>query len=303
MCVLTQTNEEALIIDALLRRNGINSQLSQSIGNLRFANLAEIKYFFKKIGSLCDTSLIPDEIWGLAKEKTLSKYANSTAIAYVKRCWDQFEKTNNAKYVNDFRDFVFESFVEDFCDVDARGVFISTIHKAKGKEFDDVFMLVSDTNRKGMDDNLMRRYYVGMTRAKKRLFIHTNSDIFNDMDVDGYSIDDKEYSLPEEVVLQTTYRDVNLDYFIDKKNDVLALNAGDSLKSDGVYLYIPATNKPIALLSKKMQQELLGWKEKEYRIKSVTVSFVVAWKPHDAPKSDPHVAIFLSKLVLSNKLQ
>lgn len=35
-CVLTQTNEEAVILIALLRKHGINSKLIQSMDGLRF---------------------------------------------------------------------------------------------------------------------------------------------------------------------------------------------------------------------------------------------------------------------------
>lgn len=51
-------------------------------------------------------------------------------------------------------------------------VVVSTIHKAKGREFDDVYMLISDGYLR--DDHLMRRYYVGITRAKNDyLYIQT----------------------------------------------------------------------------------------------------------------------------------
>ena len=36
---------------------------------------------------------------------------------YVKRCVEQFEQTNKTKYFSDFKEFLFESSVEDFCDV------------------------------------------------------------------------------------------------------------------------------------------------------------------------------------------
>ncbi|MDD3041097.1 RecQ family ATP-dependent DNA helicase, partial [Bacteroides sp.] len=42
-CVLTQTNEEAVILMALLRKQGINSKLIQSMDGLRFWNMAEMR--------------------------------------------------------------------------------------------------------------------------------------------------------------------------------------------------------------------------------------------------------------------
>ena len=103
---------------------------------------------------------------------------------YVKRCVEQFEQTNKVKYLSDFKEFVFESSVEDFCDVSGADVVVSTIHKAKGREFDDVYMLISDNYSK--DIHLMRRYYVGITRTKNQLFVHTNGDCFNHLSADRY---------------------------------------------------------------------------------------------------------------------
>ena len=47
--ILTQTNEEAVIMLALLHSHGIKAKLVQSMDGLRFWNLAEVRYFLKKI--------------------------------------------------------------------------------------------------------------------------------------------------------------------------------------------------------------------------------------------------------------
>ena len=58
-CVLTQTNEEAVILMALLRKHGINSKLIQSMNGLRFwTHPAKFKDTVEKIigeaGNLSD---------------------------------------------------------------------------------------------------------------------------------------------------------------------------------------------------------------------------------------------------------
>lgn len=171
VCVLTQTNEEAVIVVALLRKQGIHSKLIQSMEGLLFWNMAEMRYFLKYVGKRVSTPLIPDELWEEAKNATFTAYEGSLGLAYVKRCVELFEQINRMKYFTDFKEFVFESSMEDFCELSGADVVVSTIHKAKGKEFDDVYMLISDDYLK--DDHLMRRYYVGITRAKNRLFVHT----------------------------------------------------------------------------------------------------------------------------------
>ncbi len=297
-CVLTQTNEEAVILMALLRKHGVNSKLIQSMDGLRFWNMAEIRYFLRYMDKRIKTPLITEELWEEAKHATFSAYDRSISLAYVKRCVEQFEQTNKTKYFNDFKEFVFESSVEDFCDVLGTDVVVSTIHKAKGREFDDVYMLISDNYSK--DVHLMRRYYVGMTRAKNRLFVHTNGDCFNRLSVDWYFIDQQQYDMPEEIVLQLSHKDVYLGFFKERKQEVLALRGGDSLTYNNSVLYDIRTNKPVAKLSQKMQATLLEWQGRGYNVKSASVRFVVAWKSKDAPKDDPETAVLLADLVLSN---
>ena len=232
-----------------------------------------------------------------AKCATFSAYDRSQSLMYVKQCVEQFEQTNKTKYFSDFKEFVFESSVEDFCDISGADVVVSTIHKAKGREFDDVYMLVSDGYIK--DSHLMRRYYVGITRAKNRLFIHTNGDYFNHLSTDRYFIDQQQYDMPEEIVLQLSHKDVYLDFFKERKQEVLALRGGDSLTYSNFFLYSSLTDRPVAKLSSKMQGILSEWEERGYKVKSASVRFVMAWKPKDAEKNEPETAVLLADLGLS----
>ena len=297
LCVLTQTNEEAVILIALLRKHGINSKLVQSMDGLRFWNMAEMRYFLRYLDKRIKTPLITEELWEEAKHATFSIYDRSLSLTYVKRCVEQFEQTNKTKYFSDFKEFVFESSVEDFCDTSGTDVVVSTIHKAKGREFDDVYMLISDNYVK--DAHLMRRYYVGITRAKNRLFIHTNGDCFNHLSANLYLIDQQQYDMPEEIILQLSHKDVNLGFFKERKQEVLALRGGDSLIYNDFFLYSSSTDKPIAKLSSRMQGTLSEWEQRGYKVKSASVRFVVAWKPKDAQKNEPETAVLLADLVLS----
>ena len=297
-CILAQTNEETVILMALLRKYGINGKLIQSMGGIRFCNMVEVRYFLRCIDKRVKTPLIPEEVWENAKRATFSTYATSRSLVYIKRCVELFEQTNKAKYTSDFKEFVFESQVEDFCDVSGADVVISTIHKAKGREFDDVYMLISDDYKK--DADLMRRFYVGMTRAKNRLFIHTNGDCFSRLSADRHSRNLQEYTMPEEIVLQLSHSDVYLDFFKELKREVLALRSGDALNYKNFILY-DLTHKPVAKLSQDMQKKLSEWQERGYEVKSASVRFVVAWKSKDAPKDESETAVLLADLLLTLK--
>ncbi len=298
-CVLTQTNEEAAILVALLRKHGLNSKLIQSMNGLRFWNLAEVRMFLKQIDQETHTPIVPDAVWEKAKNITFSKYEDSTSLHYLKRCIQLFENTNKSKYLNDFKEYVFESSVEDFCDLSGADIVVSTIHKSKGQEFDDVYMLI--THPQHLTNEILRCYYVGATRAKQRLFIHTNSNIFNRMPADKHRVCQQQYGLPDEIILQLTHKDVDLDFFKPRKKEILALRAGQTLRFSENYLYECAMNMPVGHLSKKMQGELCNWTKKNYFVTSATIRFIVAWRPNKAPKEEKEHAVLLLDLCLNKK--
>ena len=294
--VLTHTNEEAVILVALLRKHGLRSKLIQSMDGFRFWNMAEVRLFLKYIERDTHTPIVTDEVWNEAKRKTFQAYATSSSLPYLKRCIELFEKINKAKYLTDFKELVFESTTEDFCDTSDADVVVSTIHKSKGCEFDDVYMLVSQPQH--VTDSEMRRYYVGMTRARKRLFIYTNSTLFDRLPADIHQVDQTPYVFPDEVMLQLSHKDVNLGFFKSRKKEILSLRSGEKLCFANNLLYVPNNQQPVAQLSQKMQAELAQWALKGYLVSSATIRFVVAWKPKDAPKDEKEYAVLLLDLEL-----
>ena len=160
-------------------------------------------------------------------------------------------------------------------------------------------MLLFDNPYK--DEALFRQYYVGITRAKNRLFIHTNSDLFSKLPSNIQNNDTKQYPMPEEIVLQLSHKDVFLDFFKSIKQEVLALRSGDPLILEDSYLLTPSTHRAVAKLSTRMQESIASWKKKGYNISSASVRYVVAWKPKNAPKEEPETAVLLIDLVLVQK--
>ena len=298
--ILTQTNEEAVIMLALLHSHGIKAKLVQSMDGLRFWNLAEVRYFLKKIDqSLKETKspIIPDDIWETAKHQTYQKYASSLALQYLHRSLQIFEQTNRAKFYSDLKEFVFESSVEDFCDITESDIVVSTIHKAKGHEFDHVLMLI--THPEHPTDEILRRYYVGMTRAKQTLTIHTNGNLFDTLHTAQYLYDTQAYDEPNEIVLQLSHKDVNLGFSKPHKDTILSLRSGMPLTYHDHCLCLPSTSKDIAQFSIKMNEKIGKWELKGYKITTAKIRFIVAWKSKDAPKDEKESAIVLADLVMT----
>lgn len=299
-CVLTHTNEEAATMVALLRRNGVKAKLVQSMSDLRFCNIAEMRYFMKCIERRHTSPTISQEAWEEAKQRTFGKYAQSTALPYIRRCVELFESTNRAKYYSDFSEYVFESSVEDFCDLSDADVVVSTIHKSKGMEFDNVYMIVSGNPK--IDDELLRCHYVAITRAKHYLSIHTNGNMFdNGMYADLRSGCNLQYSMPEEIVIQLSHKDVNLGFFSHCKKSVLKLKSGDPLIYDNQCLRDTSTKNAVAETSKQMNAKLAAWGTKGYRVTAAKVRFIVAWKPKNAPRDEEPTAVLLADLTMKRQ--
>ncbi len=297
-CVLTQKNEEAVLIVGLLRKYGLNSKLIQSMEGFRFWNIAEVRLFLKIIETNTSTPLITDEIWEKAKQKTFSTYADSTSLPYLQRCLQLFEEINKVKYLTDLKEYIFESSIEDYCDLSGADVVVSTIHKSKGREFDNVYMLINDSLN--ISDETIRRYYVGITRAKQRLFIHTNTSLFDQLPANNKYADQNVYNTPSEIVLQLSHKDVNLGFFKNRKSKILALKAGNKLRYENSFFY-DTHNNQVCQLSQKMQNEVNEWREKGYFISDSTIRFIVAWKPKDAPKEEEEHAVILLELELKKQ--
>ena len=290
VCVLTNTNEDGLRVLGVLLKNGKRAKLIQSLDGFRLYNLLEIRVFLKAIDRNLHSPVISDEIWRGAKNELFSHYNNSACIDNVRRLISDFEETHSVKYRSDFEEFLNESKFEDFYDEqDQDVIYISTIHKAKGREFDSVYMMLK--NSVGRTDADRRALYVGMTRAKSNLYIHTNTSMFDKYCIEGveYIEDGAEYEAPTEIVLQTTHKDVVLDFFKNKKEIIFNLRSGAKLMLDDMHLVAEINERDVrvAKFSKAFVETIQRLNDKGYYLKSADVRFVVAWKGEEDTEETP----------------
>jgi ATP-dependent DNA helicase RecQ len=275
--VLTRTNEETMQVAYELERRGLRATIAQSMGGFRFGNLAEVRYFLKQLGNK-DEAVIPTERWQEAKRCTLKTYATSTCLNIMKHFFADFEATHRSYYYSDLREYIFESNIEDFIAADEQSVFVSTIHKAKGREFDTVYLLSPVPD--GSDVNDLRAYYVGLTRAKQNLYLVTNPPA--------------EYAA---ISIALNMHDVILDFFKGRKVIILRLRSGDSLNyHDGYLLNEQGVN--IAVLSAAGKDKLKVWTDRGYAVTEAIVSFTLAWRPAN---SQMEYAVCLANLVLTKQ--
>lgn len=269
--ILTRTNEQALQVAYLLEQQGIHPLLAQAGGIFRFINLAEVRYFMKQTG---DGSTISGEQWLSAKKRTCERYASSRLLPVMQTFWDRYEHANKNYYRSDLRQFLLESEVDDFLPANG-SVFVGTIHKAKGREFDTVHLFVDNPESVEPDD--LRTSYVGITRARHTLYLHTRP------------------RLPQtNIAVSLGLHDVWLDYFRDRKDSVLRLRSGAPLRYSKGYL-LSEHGEYIASLSKNKRQQIDALQAKGYSVASAEVSYVLAWRPREEPQE---VAVCLANLIL-----
>lgn len=294
-CVLTSTNAEARCVAALLGRHGVACRQIQSMDGFRFIDLAEVRYFLKKIEQELTTPIIGETLWQKAKEALASRYGGSQCLTTMKVAIADFEKVNRTKYLSDLREFFFESSIEDFRPQGDGCVVVSTIHKAKGLEFDSVYLYVSDN--KMIDDVVRRQLYVGLTRAKNNLYIHCADNRFVGMGVSNYRKDSTLYPAPQEVAIGLTHKDVWLDFFKDKKLAVLGLRSGDELVYRNEVLWAQGS-LAVAKLSQRGREQLEQWQSRGYEVTACVVSYVVAWRQTDWAAEVEDVAVLLAEMTL-----
>ncbi len=211
-----------------------------------------------------------------------------------------FEQTNKVKYHTDFREFLFESSIEDFCDISGTDIVVSTIHKSKGREFDDVYMLI--TKPQSIQNEVLRRYYVGATRAKERLFIHTDASIFDRMPADEHHVCLQQYDMPDEIILQLSHKDVNLG-FSKSVRPIFSLYEQVRHFGSTITIYLNVVQiRQSANCRKRCKASYCSGQKKGYSVVSASIRFIVAWRPKDAPKDEKEHAVLLVNLSLKKEL-
>jgi ATP-dependent DNA helicase RecQ len=283
-CVLTTTNEQALQVVSLLAKNDMPTRLIQSNEGFNLFNLVEIRYFINLTERDDSVAIIDDETWAYAQRALSARFRRSSNLEVCLSIIGTFESIQTKKrYKSDLRAYIMESKLEDFVTANGQTVLVSTIHKAKGKEFDNVFLLLEDF--KPITDEARRQLYVAMTRAKAQLNIHVNSDLFKKLSVDNLSRrEDQTVHMPlHELILHTALTDVHLDYFITKQSIIEDLVSGDELDVDATGCY---TKKALSVLrySSAFKEKLSALTAKGYAINRARVNFVVYWLKEGAEK-------------------
>lgn len=275
-CVLTRTNEEAVQVTGLLVQKGYPAKLVQTNDGFNLFNLKELRAFTNTLTAETDSPVITDNEWEEAKKKLAQHYARSSKLEACLAMLKDFETVYPVKkYKSDWKTFVAESRFEDFVRIGGETVYVSTIHKAKGKEFDNVFLLLDHFD--AANQACRRQLYVAITRAKNSLSVHYNGAYLQRLITDEmtYTQDPNPYPPPLSISCLLTHKDVKLGYFGFVQHRLKDLVSGDLLAvtPDGL-----ATEKgPVLKFSNDFSSAMERLRQKGYRLQGAKVNFLVYW--------------------------
>ncbi|MER2998957.1 RecQ family ATP-dependent DNA helicase [Pontibacter populi] len=283
VAVLTHTNEEALLVQNLLLQNNIPTRLIMAQDGFSLRQLLEIKCFSWYIRDKVNNELgfIAKEDWEQSRNRIEQEFAGSTNLGLSLDVIDEFGRTSGErKFWSDWLAYIQEARAEDFIYPEANKVLVSTMHKAKGKEFDHVFLLLK--NYKLEKESNKRVVYVAITRAKQSLHIHTDQYYFDQIRVEALTRkeDHTLYPAPKDLQLETSMKDVVLGFFKQPHTIkiVRQLKAGSSLKSqknstDNLFL----SDVSVVSFSQKFKQVLAKLFTQGYTLQRADIAHVIVW--------------------------
>ncbi|QHI35794.1 ATP-dependent DNA helicase RecQ [Kordia antarctica] len=178
--VLVRTNKQALLVQTFLKSAGQKTKLITGLDGFRLADLYEIRTFTEYLKKdKNEAGFILDTFWNEAKKSFEANHATSIHLQTCMAIFYRFEQSYpKSKLLVDWYDYIREIKMQDAVNIDNKAIVIATMHKAKGKEFDHVYVLLEDYKFDSAEAK--RVLYVGCSRAKLSLQLHCNGNFFDE---------------------------------------------------------------------------------------------------------------------------
>lgn len=292
--ILTTTNEDAEAAAGLLAQSGYNTRLIQSNIGFPLANIEEVRFF---IGHIQTGGAILDDQWDAARRALKMRHPTGQGIELCHNMLEAFETANpTRKYLNDFLLFLRESRMEDFMgNVPGDVILVSTMHKAKGREFDTVFMLAPHPGT--FTPEIRRQWYVALTRARTNLIILTHSPVFDTLHANDIQriTESQQTDTPAEFPVFLSLSDIHLGASAALARAIEKARSGDWLQADDEGMML-ADGRGAVVFSKKFISQLLVHKRRGYRPTGGRIEFIVWWRDLNTEREH---RIILPSLTLS----
>jgi|APTNR8051073442_1049403.scaffolds.fasta_scaffold03264_5 ATP-dependent DNA helicase RecQ len=291
--LLTKTNEEAFLAMTMLRERGIKARFVSGAdrrsdpSNFALSMLREIRLF----GSLLvkehpGPGSIPRKAWDRAREAHATRLANNPLredCADVIRLFE--ERVPVHRNITEWNAFTREIRLSHAVRPEQGVVFVSTMHKAKGKEFDHVYLHLDRFHLRDATD--LRLFYVACTRAKNKLGIHTNTSELTllNLPFTEARTDERTWPLTDTIECLVSLGDVYLDAQKEKQELIRTVKTGDALVTDETQFpknIAPGLATPdgrnLIIYSTTFQREVLGrWNGMGYSVADGSIAYLVNW--------------------------
>lgn len=275
-CAMAFSNYEALQIAGLLHEKGATAKLIQSNDGFDLSNIVEFRFLMDFLKD-DEIPVISDERWKSATNELNRLFATSSNIELCNKLMHEFEASNTkTRYYSDFLTFIHESTLEDLIDNDNETIYISTMHKSKGREFNNVFLMLSDFDFSTAENK--RLIYVAITRARENLTIHYKGDFFKRYSAENLNniSDENYYTEPNLISLQLTHRDINLGYSISVQSRISRLMAGEKLVPDKEGCK-NLKNETVLKFSRYFQEKIADLENRGYELNEARVKYILYW--------------------------
>ena len=273
--ILTPTNDQASQIYTELLKQGKEAILLKGRLNFKLINLDELRTFsdyFK------DNTIITSDEWNNAIAKFKEQFKDNELLNGILKLLNEFRVTTDVMYMSDLRQLLIETELTDLNVNNNEKIVVSTMHNAKGREFDHVFMYAISYGE--IKDETFRMMYVAMTRAKQSLFIHyVGRKIFEYRYIKNivYKEDSNEREDIEEIFVELSLADINLNSFKINQNIIRnKVKQGDELELTEDGFRFKGTNRKI-YFSKAFKEDFVKKQDANFIPIKAYVNHLVFW--------------------------
>lgn len=308
--ILVRTNKQALMLSTFLDELGQKTRLITGLEGFSLDHLFELRTFtdYLKLKKN-DAGLIFNNEWAEAKNDFKSKHNASIHFDTCLEIIQKFELNyDKQKQLVDWYEYIREIKMEDAIHADSNAVIIATMHKAKGKEFDHVYLLLEAYDFNNTESK--RVLYVGCSRAKQSLQIHCNSSFFDDFNTGNLEAIKYEGNTeqPKHFELILGHKDINLgdQKYSKTLKSIETLKSGDKLKYSSVHFntniaigLAKLNGGNVLLFSREFMNKKYGTFIKDgYQLSNGSVEYLVYWYDD---KNDKEYKVVLPKLRFDKK--
>lgn len=287
VALLARTNNEVLLAATLLREKGLRARTIAGQSGFRLTDLVEIRSFHEHLRIESGvTGLVYIDLWKKAKDDLKSKFKDSIQLDNCLAVIEHFESHFKERFeMHEWSDYIRQINIEDVLQPDETEVYVSTLHKSKGKEFDSVYLFLE--NYRFQSDEQLRLLYVGCSRAKQQLSVHTNQDFFSGLSQSHFTsiLDETEYAPPKHFDIILEHKDVQLNSFKYTQNAIRTLTYQSKMRQgvkhfdqgDALGLANP-DGKIIVLFARKyLSDKHERFAKSGYRIDMASIEYKLHW--------------------------